>query len=165
MTTRRYDKSEQVDLSDERIHWDLGASLSYGQYLQLDKILDAQKPLSYEHDEMLFIIVHQTSELWMRLFRHELGAVLECVRRDDLDPSFKMLGRISRVQNQLIATWEVLSTMTPAEYSAFRNALGRSSGFQSWQYRLLEFLLGNKHSEMLAVHQRDPQALEALQRG
>jgi len=164
MTTRRYDKSEQVDLSDERIHWDLGASLSYGQYLQLDKILDAQKPLSYEHDEMLFIIVHQTSELWMRLFRHELGAVLECVRRDDLDPSFKMLGRISRVQNQLIATWEVLSTMTPAEYSAFRNALGRSSGFQSWQYRLLEFLLGNKHSEMLAVHQRDPQALEALQR-
>jgi tryptophan 2,3-dioxygenase len=164
MGTRRYDKSEQVDLSDERIHWDLGSSLSYGQYLQLDKILDAQKPLSYEHDEMLFIVVHQTSELWMRLFLHELTGVLECVRRDELDPSFKMLGRISRVQNQLIATWEVLSTMTPAEYSTFRNALGRSSGFQSWQYRLLEFLLGNKHPEMLAVHQRDPQAHQALQR-
>ena len=84
-----------------------------------------------EHDEMLFIIVHQTSELWMRLFLHELHGVLDCVRRDDLDPSFKMLARISRVQTQLIATWDVLATMTPAEYSVFRNALGRSSGFQS----------------------------------
>jgi tryptophan 2,3-dioxygenase len=164
MTRRRYDKSERVDLSDEPIHWDLGASQSYGDYLQLGKILDAQKPLSTEHDEMLFIVVHQTSELWMRLFLHELGGVLACVQRDDLDPSFKMLGRISRVQNQLIATWEVLSTMTPAEYSAFRNALGRSSGFQSWQYRLLEFQLGNKHAEMLAVHQRDPEAHAALAR-
>ncbi len=164
MTTRRYDQSERVDLTGEPIHWDLGASMSYGEYLQLGKVLDAQKPLSTEHDEMLFIVVHQTSELWMRLFLHELAGVLACVRRDDLDPSFKMLGRIARVQNQLIATWEVLSTMTPAEYSAFRNALGRSSGFQSWQYRLLEFQLGNKHAEMLAVHQRDPQAHAALSR-
>jgi tryptophan 2,3-dioxygenase len=162
MTTRRYDESERVDLTGEQIHWDLGSSMSYGDYLQLGKVLDAQKPLSTEHDEMLFIVVHQTSELWMRLFLHELAGVLQCVRRDDLDPSFKMLGRISRVQNQLIATWEVLSTMTPAEYSAFRNALGRSSGFQSWQYRLLEFLLGNKHAEMLAVHQRDAQAHATL---
>jgi tryptophan 2,3-dioxygenase len=113
---------------------------------------------------MMFIIVHQTSELWMRLMLHELGGVLECVRRDDLDPSFKMLARISRVQTQLISTWEVLSTMTPFEYSAFRNALGRSSGFQSFQYRMLEFLLGNKHAEMLAVHKRDPKAYAALQR-
>jgi tryptophan 2,3-dioxygenase len=164
MTTRRYDKSERVDLTDEPIHWDLGSSMSYGEYLQLGKVLDAQKPLSTEHDEMLFIVVHQTSELWMRLFLHELAGVLQCVRRDDLDPSFKMLGRISRVQNQLIATWEVLSTMTPAEYSAFRNALGRSSGFQSWQYRLLEFQLGNKHAELLGVHQRDPQAHAVLAR-
>ena len=164
MSKPRYDKSEQIDLSDERIHWDLGSSVSYGEYLQLDKVLDAQKPLSPQHDEMLFIIVHQASELWLRLFLHELHGVLECVRRDDLDPSFKMLSRISRVQTQLIATWDVLATMTPSEYSAFRNALGRSSGFQSLQYRLLEFQLGNKSAEMLKAHQRDPQAEASLQR-
>ncbi|HEY6483614.1 MAG TPA: tryptophan 2,3-dioxygenase family protein [Steroidobacteraceae bacterium] len=164
MSHRRYDKSARVDLSQEHIHWELGSSLSYGEYLQLGKVLDAQKPLTYEHDEMMFIIVHQTSELWMRLMLHELEAVLECVRRDDLDPTFKMLARIARVQTQLISTWEVLSTMTPFEYSAFRNALGRSSGFQSVQYRLLEFLLGNKHAQMIEVHRRDPQAFEALTR-
>src|SRR5712671_7668229 len=164
MTTKRYDPSERVDLSDEAVHWELGSSLSYGEYLQLDKVLDAQKPLTYEHDEMMFIIVHQSSELWMRLMLHELRGVLECVRRDDLDPSFKMLARISRVQTQLISTWDVLSTMTPFEYSAFRNALGRSSGFQSLQYRLLEFLFGNKNAEMVAVHQRDTLAHETLQR-
>jgi tryptophan 2,3-dioxygenase len=164
MSTRQYDKSERVDLSDEPIHWDLGSSQSYGEYLQLNKILDAQQPLTYEHDEMMFIIVHQTSELWLRLFRHELNGVLDCVRRDNLDPSFKMLARISRVQTQLLATWDVLSTMTPAEYSAFRNALGRSSGFQSVQYRLLEFVLGNKHRDMLAVHRRDPKAYAELER-
>ncbi len=155
--------SARVDLSDEPIHWDLGSSLSYGEYLQLDKILSAQRPLSLEHDEMLFIIVHQTSELWMRLMLHELTGVAECVRRDRLDPSFKMLNRVSRVQSQLIGTWEVLSSLTPAEYSAFRNALGRSSGFQSVQYRLLEFRLGNKHPEMIAVHARDRSGTEALQ--
>jgi tryptophan 2,3-dioxygenase len=158
------DKPGQVDLSDESIHWELGSSLSYGEYLHLEKILDAQKPLSYEHDEMMFIIVHQTSELWMRLMLHELSAALACIRRDDLDPTFKMFTRVSRVQTQLIATWDVLSTMTPFEYSAFRNALGRSSGFQSVQYRMLEFLLGNKHAEMIAVHQRDPKSYEALER-
>jgi len=155
--------TEKVDLSNEAIHWELGSSLSYGEYLQLDKILDAQKPLTYEHDEMMFIIVHQSSELWMRLMLHELRGVLECVRRDDLDPSFKMLTRVSHVQTQLIATWDVLSTMTPSEYSAFRNALGRSSGFQSVQYRVLEFMLGNKHPQMVDVHKRDPKALAALQ--
>ena len=164
MTPPRYDKSEQVDLSDERIHWDLGASVSYGEYLQLDKLLAAQQPLSQQHDEMLFIIVHQASELWMRLMLHELNGVLECVRRDDLEPAFKMLSRIARVQNQLISTWDVLATLTPSEYSAFRNALGRSSGFQSYQYRLLEFMLGNKNADMVNVHRRDSQAYEALQR-
>jgi tryptophan 2,3-dioxygenase len=164
MTTKRYNPSERVDLSDEPVHWELGSSLSYGEYLQLDKILDAQKPLTYEHDEMMFIIVHQSSELWMRLMLHELRGVLECVRRDDLDPSFKMLARVARVQTQLISTWDVLSTMTPFEYSAFRNALGRSSGFQSVQYRMLEFLLGNKHAQMLEVHKRDTNGYEALQR-
>lgn len=163
MSPRRYDKSERVDLTDEAIHWDLGSSLSYSDYLQLEKLLDAQKPLTAEHDEMMFILVHQTSELWLRLFLHELDGVIACVRKDELDPSFKMLARISRVQTQLTATWDVLSTMTPAEYSLFRNALGRSSGFQSVQYRLLEFKLGNKHPEMMAVHQRDPKAQEVLQ--
>jgi tryptophan 2,3-dioxygenase len=158
------DKTGPVDLSDEGIHWELGSSLSYGEYLQLDKVLDAQKPLSYEHDEMMFIIVHQTSELWMRLMLHELSAALACIRRDDLDPTFKMFTRVARVQTQLIATWDVLSTMTPFEYSAFRNALGRSSGFQSLQYRMLEFLLGNKHADMIAVQRRDPKAYEALER-
>jgi tryptophan 2,3-dioxygenase len=163
MTTKRYEGSERVDLSDEPVHWELGSSLSYSEYLQLDKVLEAQKPLTYEHDEMMFIIVHQSSELWMRLMLHELRGVLECVRRDDLDPSFKMLTRVTHVQTQLIATWDVLSTMTPFEYSAFRNALGRSSGFQSVQYRMLEFLLGNKHPQMVEVHKRDPQAFAALQ--
>jgi tryptophan 2,3-dioxygenase len=164
MATKRYDPSERVDLSNEAVHWELGSSLSYSEYLQLDKVLDAQKPLTYEHDEMMFILVHQSSELWMRLMLHELRAALECVRRDDLDPSFKMLARVSLVQAQLISTWDVLSTMTPFEYSAFRNALGRSSGFQSVQYRTLEFLLGNKHAEMIEVHKRDPKAYESLQR-
>jgi len=154
---------DRVDLSNEAIHWELGSSLSYGEYLQLNKILDAQKPLTYEHDEMMFIIVHQSSELWMRLMLHELRGVFECVRRDDLDPSFKMLARVAHVQTQLIATWDVLSTMTPFEYSAFRNALGRSSGFQSVQYRVLEFLLGNKHPQMVDVHKRDPEAFAVLQ--
>jgi len=156
--TRPFEKSERVDLSDEPIHWDLGASLSYGEYLKLDRLLDAQKPLTSEHDEMMFIIIHQTMELWMRLFLHELAGVLECVRRDNLGPSFKMLARIARVQAQLIAAWEVLATMTPSDYSAFRNSLGRSSGFQSVQYRLLEFTIGNKNGEMIAVHGRDPGA-------
>ncbi|HZO22488.1 MAG TPA: tryptophan 2,3-dioxygenase family protein [Steroidobacteraceae bacterium] len=164
MSTRKDNRSGHVDLSDEAVHWELGSSLSYGQYLQLDKILEAQKPLTYEHDEMMFIIVHQTSELWMRLMLQELRGALECIRRDDLDPSFKMLSRISRVQAQLISTWDVLSTMTPSEYSAFRNALGRSSGFQSVQYRTLEFLLGNKHAQLIEVHKHDESAYEVLRR-
>lgn len=153
----------RVDLSDEAVHWDLGSSLSYGEYLGLEKLLTAQRPLTHEHDEMLFIIVHQASELWMRLMLHELDAVFDSVRRDDLDPSFKRLSRVSRVQQQLLATWEVLSTLTPSEYSAFRNALGRSSGFQSVQYRLLEFRLGNKNADMVRVHRRDPAAHARLQ--
>ena len=164
MSERQYEKSERVDLRGEAIHWDLGSSLSYGQYLQLDKVLDAQKPLSLEHDEMMFIIVHQTSELWMRLMLHELSGVLECVRRDDLDPSFKRLLRVSRVQAQLLSSWEVLATLTPFDYSAFRNALGRSSGFQSCQYRMLEFLLGNKNAEMIEVHRHEPRHYAQLER-
>jgi tryptophan 2,3-dioxygenase len=153
-----------VDLSDEDVHWDLGDSQSYGEYLRLDRLLDAQKPLSGEHDEMLFIIVHQVSELWMRLMLHELASVIQCVRRDQLDPSFKMLDRVGRVQAQLLAVWDVLATMTPSDYSAFRNVLGRSSGFQSAQYRLLEFTLGNKHPAVIEVHRHDGPAYAALAR-
>jgi tryptophan 2,3-dioxygenase len=164
MSTGEFDKSERVELADEAVHWDLGASLSYGEYLHLDKLLAAQRPLSREHNEMLFIIVHQVSELWMRLMLHELTAAIECVRREDLGPALKMLARISRTQNQLVSVWDVLSTLTPFEYTAFRNTLGRSSGFQSAQYRLIEFLFGNKNADMVKVHQRDPAAHEALSR-
>src|SRR5262245_25447425 len=153
-----------VDLSDESIHWDLGESRSYGEYLALNKILSAQQPLSYEHDEMLFIIIHQASELWMKLCLHELTAALDHIRRDDLGPSFKMLSRVSRIQAQLVQSWDVLATMTPAEYSAFRNHLGRASGFQSYQYRMLEFVIGNRNAEMIEVHKRDPEVYAGLKR-
>ena len=153
-----------VDLSDEQVHWDLSKSLSYSQYLKLDLLLDAQQPLSHHHDEMLFITVHQASELWMKLCLHELTGVLNCVRRDDLDPSFKMLERVSRIQQQLLQSWEVLATITPSDYSAFRNALGTSSGFQSYQYRLLEFLIGNKNSRMIEVYRSDPVIYARLER-
>jgi len=164
MSADIFDESERVDMTGEAVHWDLGSSLSYSEYLRLDQLLDAQAPLTHQHDEMMFILVHQTSELWMRLFLHELRGALACVRKDDLDPSFKMLARISRVQTQLMATWDVLATMTPADYSAFRNALGRSSGFQSVQYRMLEFLLGNKHDELIEVHRKDSAAYDELLR-
>ena len=154
----------RVDLSDEAVHWDLGSSQSYSEYLRLDRLLSAQEPLSSQRDEMLFIIVHQVSELWIRLMLEELRAVIECIRRDDLGPSFKMLERVGRVQAQMLGVWEVLSTMTPADYSAFRNQLGRSSGFQSLQYRLLEFTLGNKQPEIIKVHRADPRAYAALER-
>nr|MBP7610817.1 hypothetical protein [Steroidobacteraceae bacterium] len=120
-----------VELEGERIHWDLGDSLSYGEYLHLDKLLGAQQPLSGQHDEMLFIVMHQASELWMKLCVHELQAAMAQIRGDDLGPAFKMLARVSRVQQQLAQSWDVLSTMTPADYSAFRDSLGKSSGFQS----------------------------------
>lgn len=158
------DHAGSVDLSDEPVHWDLGSSQSYGEYLHLDLLLAAQQPLTAEHSEMLFIVVHQVSELWMRLMRHELAGVMDCVRRDNLDPSFKMLGRIASVQSQLLAVWEVLATMTPFDYAAFRNALGRSSGFQSYQYRLIEFLLGNKTAELIEVHRRDAKIYDELKR-
>lgn len=153
-----------VDLSDEQVHWDLTNSLSYAQYLNLDKLLDAQRPLSYQHDEMLFIVIHQVSELWMKLCLHELTAVVDCVRRDDLGPTFKMLARVSTIQQQLLQAWDVLATITPYDYSAFRNSLGRSSGFQSAQYRTLEFLIGNKNADLIEVFRTDPAAYELLDR-
>jgi tryptophan 2,3-dioxygenase len=153
-----------VDLSDEPVHWDLSEALSYSQYLNLDKLLEAQHPLSYQHDEMLFIIIHQVSELWMKLCLHELNATVDCVRRDDLGPTFKMLARVSTIQQQLLQSWDVLATITPYDYSAFRNTLGKSSGFQSPQYRLLEFLIGNKNADTIKVFRNDPPVFEILER-
>jgi tryptophan 2,3-dioxygenase len=154
----------RIDLADEEVHWDLAQSMSYGEYLHLDKLLDAQHPLSSHHDESLFIATHQVQELWMKLCLHELTAALDCIRRDDLGPSFKMLTRISRIQTQMLQAWDVLSTMTPADYSSFRNSLGKSSGFQSWQYRVLEFLLGNKNADLIKVFRADPEAFEKVSR-
>jgi len=153
-----------VDLNDEEVHWDLTQSLSYSQYLHLDKLLDAQRPLSYHHDETMFIIIHQVSELWMKLCLHELNSTVDCVRRDDLGPTFKMLGRVSTIQHQLQQSWDVLATLTPSDYSAFRNILGRSSGFQSPQYRMLEFLIGNKNADAIKVFQGDEVNYPLLER-
>jgi tryptophan 2,3-dioxygenase len=113
---------------------------------------------------MLFIVIHQASELWIKLCLHEITAAIECVRRDDLGPSFKMLARVSRIQTQLVQSWDVLATMTPFDYSGFRNQLGRASGFQSYQYRMLEFCLGNKNAAMIEVHRRDAAAYQSLRR-
>lgn len=130
--------------------------MSYGDYLRLDKILTAQSPLSDAHDEMLFIVQHQASEIWMRLVIHELMSVCEHIAKDDLAPSFKMLSRVARILDQLNSAWDVLRTMTPSEYTTFREALGMSSGFQSFQYRAIEFLAGNKNAAMMRPHAHKP---------
>jgi tryptophan 2,3-dioxygenase len=156
--------SGRIDLTNEAVHWDLGNSRTYEGYLHLAELLGAQQPVSDAHDETMFIIVHQVSELWIRLFLHELEFVQRCVVRDDLDPSFKALQRIAKVQTQMFGAWEVLATMTPSDYTAFRNSLGRSSGFQSVQYRLLEFGLGNKNAQVIRVHERNPEDHARLKR-
>ena len=132
--------------------------LSYGDYLKLDLLLGAQAPRSGEHDELLFIVIHQASELWLCLSLHELEAARDHVRSDDLGPALKMIARVSRIQAQLIQSWDVLATMTPSDYSAIRASLGQSSGFQSWQYRLLEFILGQKNAATMVVHEPSPAA-------
>lgn len=143
-----------VNLSDEAVHWD--QDMSYGQYLSLDALLKCQNPASDKHDEMLFVVIHQVSELWMKLCLHEAYAAAKNIQADNLSPAFKMLTRVARVQEQLIQAWEVLVTMTPADYASFRDALGQSSGFQSYQYRELEFVLGNKNPGMVEAHRAHP---------
>ncbi|MEJ7932393.1 tryptophan 2,3-dioxygenase [Ramlibacter sp. AN1015] len=138
---------------------DYSDAMTYGDYLQLDAILGAQKPLSPDHNELLFIIQHQTSELWMKLMLHELRAAIACVGRDQLGSAFKMLARVSRIMEQLVHAWDVLATMTPPEYSAIRPYLSNSSGFQSAQYRCIEFALGNKNAAMLKPHAHKPALL------
>ena len=126
--------------------------MSYTDYLGLDAILSAQRPRSTAHDEMLFIIQHQTSELWMRLALHEIGAAREVLANGGMRPAFKMLSRVARIFEQLNNAWDVLRTMTPSEYTRFREALEESSGFQSWQYRLIEYAVGNRNLSMLRPH-------------
>ena len=135
---------------------DFKQDMSYGDYLGLNQILTAQHPLSPNHNEMLFIIQHQTSELWMKLMLHELHAVRTQIQNNDLPPAFKMLARVARIMDQLVHAWDVLATMTPPEYTAIRPYLGASSGFQSAQYREVEFILGNKNASFLTVHEKTP---------
>jgi tryptophan 2,3-dioxygenase len=155
----------ELDASDEQAgaQLDFSQRMSYGDYLQLDAILTAQKPLSTAHDEMLFIVQHQTSELWMKLMLHELHAAIRHVANDELPMAFKMLARVSKIMEQLVHAWDVLATMTPPEYSAMRVSLGSSSGFQSYQYRSIEFALGNKNRAMLKPHEHRADLLALVQ--
>ena len=152
-----------IEEAGEHVKLDFSASMSYGDYLHLDEILGAQKPLSPDHNEMLFIVQHQTSELWMKLMLHELRAAIVHVAKDELGTAFKMLARVSRIMEQLVHAWDVLATMTPPEYSAIRPYLSNSSGFQSAQYRCIEFALGNKNAVMLKPHAHRPDLLAQVQ--
>jgi tryptophan 2,3-dioxygenase len=154
---------EKTIVNDEEALLDFSEAMSYGDYLHLDQILGAQKPLSPAHDEMLFIIQHQTSELWMKLMLHELQAAIRHVAADDLQTAFKMLARVSKIMEQLVHAWDVLATMTPPEYSAVRGYLANSSGFQSFQYRCIEFAMGNKNGVMLRPHAHRPDWLSQVQ--
>jgi tryptophan 2,3-dioxygenase len=147
---------------DDGIITDLAGGKSYGGYLGLDQLLAAQRPRSTHHDEMLFIVQHQVSELWMKLMIHELAAAIGHVRADRLAPCFKILARVKQVQRQLFEAWAVLETLTPSEYAEFRDVLGPASGLQSFQFRAIEFLLGNKNAQRLELYADDPAAREAL---
>ena len=142
---------------------DFSQSMTYGDYLHLDDLLSAQKPRSPDHNEMLFIIQHQTSELWMKLMLHELRAAIADIAKDELSDAFKKLARVSKIMEQLVHAWDVLATMTPPEYSAIRPYLANSSGFQSAQYRCIEFALGNKNAAMLKPHAHRPDLLAQVQ--
>ena len=160
------DSPERI-VAREGAKLDFSQDMSYGDYLRLDPLLNAQHPRSPDHNEMLFIVQHQTSELWMKLMLHELRGAMAGIEADQLPPAFKMLARVSRIMEQLVHAWDVLATMTPPEYSAIRPYLGNSSGFQSAQYRCIEFALGNKNATMLKPHAHRPevhaQVREALE--
>ena len=143
-------------LDGETIHTDFADRMTYGGYLQLDRLLSAQSRFTGHHDEMLFIVIHQVKELWMKLMIHELEEALVHIKADKFRQAFKMLSRFKRVQEQMINAWHVLTTMTPADYTKFRDELGQSSGFQSYQYRSVEFLFGNKQPAMMKPHAHDP---------
>ena len=150
---------------EESIHTDLSRDDDYTAYLQLDKLLGAQQPLSKppHHDEMLFIVQHQVAELWIKLLIHEFGRAVEYIQADEMSPAVKNLARCRHVQNQLYNQWKVLDTLTPTEYAQFRHVFGKASGFQSAQYRILEFMLGNKSRSLLTVYEHQPEWHKKLQ--
>jgi tryptophan 2,3-dioxygenase len=149
---------------EQGIYTDLQNRQSYGSYLHLTEVLNAQHLLSDEHDEMLFIIIHQASELWLKLAGHEVEAAIRNVRDNDFRHAFKVIARVKLILVQLTHSWSILSTMTPVDYLKFRDTLGPASGFQSYGYRKLEFLLGNKNSKLVEVHRHDPKVYDELQR-
>jgi tryptophan 2,3-dioxygenase len=151
------------DAAKAGIETDFSRKMSYGDYLGLDALLAAQRPLSGQHDEMLFIVIHQVQELWMKLMAHELGLAMGCIRAGELRPAFKATARISRIQKQLVEAWDVLTTMTPHDYLAFRDSLGSSSGFQSWQYRLIEIRMGARDPFLLKPHRHKEEVHATLQ--
>jgi len=155
-------RTEQI-VAEEKAQLDFSNNMSYGDYLHIDTILNAQHPLSPAHDEMLFIVQHQTSELWMKLMLHELHGAVRNIATDQMAPAFKMLARVSKIMEQLVHAWDVLATMTPPEYSAIRPYLGQSSGFQSYQYRCIEFAMGNKNAAMLKPHAHSAERLAMVQ--
>ena len=155
--------SKPYDPATEGAQMSFADRMSYSDYLHLDEVLNAQAPISTAHDELLFIIQHQTSELWIKLAIHEMAAAMRSIRDDRLEPSFKMLARVARIFEQLNNAWDVLRTMTPSEYTQFRESLGQSSGFQSWQYRAVEYLAGNRNLAMLRPHAHRPEFSEKLE--
>ncbi|CEG21842.1 Tryptophan 2,3-dioxygenase [Planococcus massiliensis] len=159
----KYTNGQNIAAAAEKnIRTDFKESMTYGEYLHLDKLLDAQDGVSGHHDESLFIIIHQVSELWMKLILHELQAAIRNIDEDDLQPAFKQMARVSKIQTQIIQAWDVLATMTPAEYMEFRGDLGNASGFQSYQYRLIEFALGYKTKHVLKIYEKDAALSETL---
>ena len=155
--------SAPFDPARDGAEQDFARRMSYGDYLGLDAVLGAQHPLTDAHDEMLFIVQHQTTELWMRLVIHELNAARGAIEAGELRPAFKMLTRVARIFEQMMGAWDVLRTMTPSEYTDFRDQLGQSSGFQSPQYRMCEFVLGNRNPAMLRQHAHRPAEVAALE--
>ena len=156
------DKQKNFRELESGIHTDLKDRLTYGEYLSLDTILNAQNRLSTQHDEMLFIIIHQASELWLKLAGHEVEAAIGNVKDDDYRHAFKVIARVKLIFNQLVNSWNILSTMTPVDYLTFREMLGPASGFQSYAYRKLEFLLGNKNAGLVEVHRHDDKVYDDL---
>lgn len=156
------DKLTNYRALEDAIHTDFKEKMSYGDYLGLDKVLSAQHPLSNEHDEMLFICIHQASEIWLKLVSHELTAAIVLLKQREYGQAFKVISRVKQIFNQLTQSWNILSTLTPVDYLKFRDALGQSSGFQSYGYRKIEFLLGNKNAALVKVHASNPDAHQAL---
>lgn len=151
-------------LSGENVKTDFNKDMTYGEYLSLEQVLTAQKPLSDEHDEQLFIIIHHVSELWMKLMIHELNSVIQDIEVDDFRVAFKKLARVANAQQQIISSWDVLATLTPSDYLKFRDVLANASGFQSYQNRMMEYCLGYKTTHALKIYEKDPEIYEKLKR-